>query len=72
MSSVYDWFYSDDPNILGCADLGCADVGIGIYHHPSCGRVWDEDEFYGPLTPEEEETVPEDTDAEAAGYNRAA
>lgn len=60
MSGVYDWFYSDDPNILDCADLGCADVGIGIYHHPSCGRIWDEDEFYGPMTPEEEEMAPED------------
>jgi hypothetical protein len=58
--TVYDWFHSADPDILDCADLGCADVGIGIVHHLMCGRVWEDEDVYGPPTPEEEEMLPPD------------
>jgi len=46
---------------LGCADLPCVDIGVGIYHHPMCGYEWnDDDELFGPLSPEDEEELPPD------------
>jgi hypothetical protein len=54
--STYQVRESTDRS-MGCDELGCVDIGVGIYHHPMCGLELDDDEMYGPMSPEDEEEL---------------